>query len=199
MKILAIAGSPRPKGNSNTLLNRFIQGAREAGAEVELVRPFRMKIAPCIGCEKCRENEGRCTVKDDFQTVYDQVIASDALVFATPTYFSSVSAQMKTFIDRCQSFWALTYVLKRPMPPGPAGSHTRKVALISVSGQNKPEMFDGMQLIFNNIIGTLQAEKWGELLVPGVDLLGDVLKRPDALEKAYELGRRLALGMSADE
>lgn len=198
MKILAVIGSPRPKGNSTALLNAFLDGARSAGAEVEIIKPHRMKIAPCTGCERCRENDGRCVVKDEFQLAYDMVLNSDAIVLATPIYFGSVSAQLKTFIDRLQCFWALHYILKKPMPPGPAGSPTRKGVLLAVSGQNKDEMFVGARIIFKHVMSSLQAERWAELCAPGFDFPGDILKSPETLQKAYELGRRLALGLSAE-
>ena len=110
MHILAISGSPRG-GLSNTrrLLDRVLEGARSGGAETELVDLGTMHIDYCIACGTCYVT-GKCSRKDDFAALYEKMLASDGLVLGSPVYFSSVTAQLKTVIDRlsdaihCQLF-----------------------------------------------------------------------------------------------
>lgn len=100
MKILGITGSPRGK-NSNTLalLESALNAAAEAGAETEIVDITKLRINYCLVCDKCYET-GICPVKDDFNLVYDKFLSADGIILASPVYFNSVSAQLKTFIDR---------------------------------------------------------------------------------------------------
>lgn len=121
MKILGIIGSPRKRSNSTALLQQVLAGAQAEGADTQTIVPAKMKIAPCIACEGCYKT-GRCVVKDDYQAVYDMILACDARLLATPVYFGAVSAQVKPFIDRAQCFYAMRDVLKAKVPAGPAGA-----------------------------------------------------------------------------
>ena len=101
--ILAIYGSPRKHGNTSRLLKQAVAGARDAGAQIEEIWLNRLKISPCLEIYGCK-NDGRCVIKDDFQAIYDQIITCDGIMIATPIFFYSMSAQVKAFMDRCQSF-----------------------------------------------------------------------------------------------
>jgi multimeric flavodoxin WrbA len=98
-------GSPR-KGNTEILLNEALSGAKESGAEAELIRICEMNIAACDGCETCHQS-GECRIKDDMQEAYEKLLTADAIILGSPVYFWSVSGQAKTFMDR-------TYALRYP-------------------------------------------------------------------------------------
>jgi multimeric flavodoxin WrbA len=99
VKVLGIVGSPRKGGNTEIMLEEALAAAREAGAETEIVRIADKNIAPCDACYSCRKT-GVCKIKDDMQPIYKQLEAADGVFFATPVYFYSVTAQLKTVIDR---------------------------------------------------------------------------------------------------
>lgn len=102
MKMLAINGSPRKK-NSNTdrLLLPFLEGAREAGADVELVYLQGMNIQPCLGCFHCwLKTPGQCLQKDDMPGLLDRLREADVTVLGTPLYVCGMTAQLKTMMDR---------------------------------------------------------------------------------------------------
>ena len=109
-KVLAIYGSPRRKGNTSLLLKRSVEGAREAGADVEEVVLRDLNMSPCLEIYGCK-NSGRCAIKDDFQALYDKLLACDGLMLASPVFFYTVSAHTKILIDRCQSFWVKKYCI----------------------------------------------------------------------------------------
>jgi multimeric flavodoxin WrbA len=155
-----------------------------------------MHIGPCLACDGCYKT-GRCIVKDDFQAQYEAVLESDALVLATPVYFGAVTAQVKPFIDRFQCFWARRDIVKDPLPPGPAGG-TRKGVLITVGGIDKPIMFEGVRTTFDFVMRSLEGEVWAELTYGGYDEQEAILENSEALARARELGRRLALGLNAE-
>ena len=99
-KVLVISASPRANGNSDLLAQKFAQGAIEAGNVVDIVNLREKKIGYCTGCSYCQTHEGHCCLKDDAEGIIDQMIQSDVLVFATPTYFYSMAGQLKVLIDR---------------------------------------------------------------------------------------------------
>jgi multimeric flavodoxin WrbA len=196
VKILGIKGSPRKRANSTALLEQLLAAAREAGAETQVIVPWELDIAPCLACDGCRKN-GRCTKKDDFQAVYDRILGSDALVLATPIYFGAVSAQVKALVDRCESFWAMTYVLGVPVPPGPSGGR-RQGVLIATAGQAKEIMFQGPRITFDFLMRSLQGEIYAELLYGDLDARDAIRKNVVAMERAQRIGRRLALRLEPE-
>jgi multimeric flavodoxin WrbA len=98
-KVLILSSSPRKRGNSNALCDRFMEGAVEASHQVEKVVLAEKKINYCTGCYACKA-DGKCAQKDDMAQILDSMIAADVIVMATPVYFYSMCAQMKTVIDR---------------------------------------------------------------------------------------------------
>ena len=101
-KVLILSSSPRKGGNSDTLCNNFMKGAQDAGHEVEKIFLKDKKINYCVGCGYCA-NSGYngCAQIDDMTDVLKKMIEADVIVMATPVYFYTMSAQMKTLIDRC--------------------------------------------------------------------------------------------------
>ena len=98
-KVLIITSSLRDNSNSSALAERFMEGAKETGNEVELISLKTNRIAPCLGCNHCQIH-GECIMKDKLNEMLDKIIDSDVLVFASPTYYYSISGTLKNFIDR---------------------------------------------------------------------------------------------------
>lgn len=97
--VLILSSSPRENGNSDTLCKEFAKGAIDAGHNVEVVRIPNKKIGYCIGCYACHKT-GKCFQNDDMVELTTKVLNANVIVFATPVYFYTMSAQLKTFIDR---------------------------------------------------------------------------------------------------
>jgi multimeric flavodoxin WrbA len=189
MKLLAIAGSPRRGGNTDLLLDQFVEGAAGAGAETSVLTACNLKIEGCRHCDACLE-KGQCRVQDDMQLVYRELEEADRIVIASPLQFMTVPAQLKALIDRCQPLWARKYILKIP----PLGdTRERRGFLISVGGRRTiPNVFDAELVTIKTLFRAMDVTYSGDLLVPGVDAMGDILKHPEALEKARAEGRMLA-------
>lgn len=98
--ILVLSASPRKDGNSDLLCDEFIKGAIEAGKQVEKIFLADKQINYCIACESCRKNNGICIWKDDIADILEKMINADVIVMATPVYFYTMNAQIKTLIDR---------------------------------------------------------------------------------------------------
>ncbi|MBP6965213.1 MAG: flavodoxin family protein [Armatimonadetes bacterium] len=104
MKVLIMSGSRNPEGQTARAANAFLDGVREAGAECELIFLPPMKIERCLQCENdgwgiCR-SEGRCVIDDDLASVADEIRGADAVVFATPVYWSDLSESLQAFLNR---------------------------------------------------------------------------------------------------
>lgn len=97
--VLILSATPRPGGNSDTLCDQFALGAREAGHTTEVVRLRDRRIGYCTGCGVCNRTH-RCVQKDDMAAILDKMVQADVIVLATPVYFYTMDAQMKTLIDR---------------------------------------------------------------------------------------------------
>ncbi|MBI9073981.1 MAG: flavodoxin family protein [Desulfatibacillum sp.] len=102
MRALAINGSPRKGGNTETLLKHALAPLEAAGWETELVQVGGKKIKGCMACYKCWEKQNmQCVVDNDiFNGVMEKMVKADALILGSPTYFTDVSAEMKALLDR---------------------------------------------------------------------------------------------------
>jgi multimeric flavodoxin WrbA len=110
VKLLGICGSPRgEQSRTLRLVNAVMRGAADAGASCEVVDVCALDLEFCIGCGICYES-GACIHEDDFPLLFDQMMEADGIVFGSPVYINSVTAQMKRILDRmadaihCQKF-----------------------------------------------------------------------------------------------
>ena len=184
--IIAIYGSPRRKGNTATLLKHAVQGARDGGARVEEIFLRDLKMSPCLEIYGCK-NDGHCVIKDDFQKVRDQLLASKGLMIASPVFFYAVSAHTKILMDRCQSLWVKKYWIDET----PFGQCVpkRRGLFISVGATKGKKLYDGILLSLKYFFDVLDMELWRTLLYRGIDFEGDILEHPDYLDEAYEAGK----------
>jgi multimeric flavodoxin WrbA len=188
MRVLGISGSPRLHGNSELLLAEFLRGAKENGAEVKIIRLNNLKIAPCQHCDDCLK-AGICRVKDDMQQIYSELEQADVIVVASPVQFMGPTAQLKAMIDRTQSLWAKKYVLKiSPLNP----VKKRRGFFISVAGTKIKGMFEPSLAIVKTWFHVIGVDYAGEIILSGVDEKGAILKHPEAMQKAFEIGQKLA-------
>lgn len=188
-KVLGISGSPRRNGNTELLLKELLNGAEASGLEVELVILGELSISPCTSCDSCQK-DGQCVINDDMQLMYGKLLEADYVVFASPVYFKGVSAQMKALIDRCQALWSRKYILKQKLvSPDMAG---RKGYFISTAGsKGGNNIFSGAIMTIRSIFHVLDIEYKGELLFEGMEKKEDIIRHPNALQTAFEVGMSL--------
>lgn len=177
MNILVLNGSPRKNGNTEIMADEFIRGAAEAGHTVTKLNVGSMDIHPCIACEVCLNNDGKCFRQDDMMSVYSAVEESDMIVFASPIYWFSMTAQIKATIDR---FYA--YLLK--------GFRLKSSALLLNAHDGSPSVFDTSISNYKQIISYTGWEDKGIITVNGMDEKG-AMKKASELIQAYELGKSL--------
>jgi multimeric flavodoxin WrbA len=184
MKVIAFCGSPRKKGNSETLLNETIKGIEKTGSRVEVFYLNTMNIQPCQGCGGCYQT-GECVFHDDMDRVSSAIRSSDRIVLASPIFFYSVSAQTKIMIDRCQSFWSEKYLLKKPVEGGKYG---RKGLMLLTGGMKNNTGIKCAEACATAFFRTISVPEHVTLSYLEIDSKGDILKHPTALKDAYEAG-----------
>jgi len=102
-KIIAINGSPRKDWNTETLLNKALEGAASQGAQTELVNLYDSDYTGCISCFACKKKggeRGKCAVKDDLSPLLEKLKTADAIVFGSPIYFMNMTSGMTAFLER---------------------------------------------------------------------------------------------------
>jgi multimeric flavodoxin WrbA/putative sterol carrier protein len=174
IKILAIQGSPRPKvSNTEVLLQEFLKGTINQGAQTETIYLKEKKINFCVGCYTCwTKTPGVCVHKDDMPEILQKIRECDIIVYATPLYNYNVTGLFKVFQDR-------TIPLLDPhiIKVGNAHRHpyryetNRKMVLISNCGFPDVKHFDGLRKVFHVIEENGSIPLAGELLVPAGEML----------------------------
>lgn len=122
MKILALNGSHRKNGNTSILMREILSAAEQAGASTETLFLGDYQLDACSGCEGCSRS-WQCVIRDDYAALVAKLDQADALVLASPTYWYSVTSDMKRFIDRSYS------LIQFP--------HTRKEWISKYQGRGK--------------------------------------------------------------
>ncbi len=188
MRVLGIWASPRRGGNSEILLDALLNGAREAGAEVERIALRQLRITPCLEIQHCFK-DGTCPIKDDMAPLYEQLLAADVVALSSPIFFYGLSAQAKSMIDRTQALWARRYILEPKSSP-----LARQGVLLCTAASHGKLLFVGASLTAEYFFDAIGARYAAEIFVNGVDEKGAISKMPDSLAAAADLGGRLARG-----
>ena len=189
-KVVIVKGSPRKSGNSAALAEQVAEGARAAGAQVESFYLHGMDIQPCDACDSCQGMVGLdCIIDDDMQALYPMLREADAIVYASPVYWFTVSAQMKLFMDRCYGMTSDIDV---------AGEHAfagKRIGVVLAYGGDDPFDSGAINAIrtFQDVFNYIPAEIVGIVYGYGSEA-GEIRENQDVMEGAYELGRRLGSG-----
>lgn len=176
-KVLILSASFRKHGNSDTLCDKFMEGAKEAGNEVEKIYINDKQINYCRGCGVCN-NTHKCVQKDDMAEILDKMIKADVIVMATPVYFYSMNGQMKTLIDRTV-----------PRYEEIAGKDF--YFIVAAADDNK----DNMRRTLEGFRGFTEdclpgAKEKGVIYGTGAWQIGDINASP-AIQQAYEMGKSI--------
>ena len=113
--ILLLSGSPHERGNTETLSRQLEKELSLQGAHTTLWNLSEHPVAACYNCGNCLAT-GACVVSDAWHVLSKHMDNCDALVLIAPLYFAGPSAHLKAALDRCQSYWARKYRLKKEMP-----------------------------------------------------------------------------------
>jgi len=187
--VLGISGSQHRHGNTETLLDSFLDGAKAEGAVVEKVILKDLDFNPCRGCNACHKN-GECIVKDDAIALFDRVLASDCVAIASPIYTMGITAELKGFIDRGQYLWARKFVLKT-LFFDEVHIRQHKGVFISTAGQNWDHVFDGAFPMITAIFNGTGFEYYDNIIANNMDEYKGIKNHPTAMQDAREKGKKV--------
>lgn len=176
MNIVVLTGSPHKNGTSALLAEQFIKGAKEAGHDIYRFDAAFRKVHPCIACDHCAKDV--CVFQDDMVELSPKLLASDMIVFATPIYYFSFSAQLKMVIDR---FYAYNQELI---------DAKKKAVLLATGGDEDAWSFDVIANLYHNLCKYLCLEDQGMVLAQNT-FTREMIEQTTYPKQAYELGKAL--------
>ncbi|QXE91378.1 flavodoxin family protein [Geomonas subterranea] len=180
MKVVALLGSPRRRGNSSFLAERFLARAEGAGHRPVVHELGSLIYKGCVACYACKTGREDCAVRDDLTRVLADVAAADLLVLATPVYFGDVTSQLKAFIDRTFSYFTPDYrtaAAPSRLKPG------KQLVFIQTQGNPDESTFAD---IFPKYAGFLRRNSFGAahlVRARGVSAPDDAQKRQEILDQ----------------
>lgn len=175
MNITILNGSPRIGGNTEIMVDTFINGAKESGHKTTKINLAGKKIAGCLGCKYCFSHEGDCVQKDDMEEILKVLDQSDLVVFASPIYWFDITGQLKCVIDRMYA-------------RGKVGFNFNKTILLLDSGADK--VYEAAIAQYKAMISYLKWEDKGIIAIPYMNEKGSMKNSPK-LSEVYELGKSL--------
>jgi multimeric flavodoxin WrbA len=183
MFALGLQGSPRPKGNSDLLLEAFMDALARNGAQTQTIQVARGDIQPCKELTVC-EKKGSCPIDDEMAArIYGLLRRADIIVVASPVFFYNVTAQLKALIDRCQMLWARKYLLNLKDP----GHRIRRGVLLSTGATRGKQLFDGIHLTVKYFFDAVSARYAGHLTYRNVERRGAILSQKSMPEDVEQL------------
>ena len=185
-RVIGILGSPLTEGNTAQLLDRALEGAKDAGCTVEKIVVTNLSFEACQEMFFCRDHE-TCTMDDDMQQLYPKVRDADSIILATPIMFMGIPGKLKSFIDRCQVFFMAKYLRKESLVPAEKRA-VRKGLFICISGMKVPEVFVGAKLTVKAFFDIIDCTNGDELLISDMDTIGDITQQPGLMDAAYDKG-----------
>ena len=211
--IVAINASPRSGWNTGRLVEAAAEGARGAGADVEVIDLYKLKpFQGCISCFSCKlpKTFGRCVSEDGLSEVLDKIRRADGLVIGSPNYLGNLTAGFRALYERL-IFQYLTYNKERPN----CNEHMIPVLLITTSNCDESfydkvgykAMLNGYKQMLERFIGptkvmicgnTLQVDDYSKynwtVFDPEKKRAHHEVAFPNKLKEAYELGAGLVEG-----
>ena len=176
-KVIVISTSLRRGSNSDILADKFIEGAKMAGNEVEKISHVGKTIQFCKGCFGCQKL-GRCVINDDVNDIMAKVMKADVVVWSTPIYYYEMSGQMKTLIDRMNAMYSQNYLF-------------RDVYLLATAAENEEETPKRAEIGLTGWIDCYpKCRLAGTLFCGGVNEANEIEGNPK-LQEAFELGKKI--------
>ena len=177
MKILALNGSARKRGNTDILIDRILKGSKEKGHKSEKLYLYDYEILPCMDCRDCKKENYACTLNDGMKKIYPKMEKADLIIFGTPNYWNGPTAKMKLLIDRMRPF----------VPSRKLKGKKWVVVSPSAEGPKSCKLLVEMLRLSFDYLGMKFA---GKILVKAYEK-GKIKTNRQALEKAYEIGASL--------
>ena len=176
MNIVILSGSPRKGGTTDKLVASFTEGAESVGKQVTLFRVADMKIKACVACDICKKAQASCVHTDDMVHIYEAIRKADVLVYASPVYWFTVSAQLKLALDRIHAISAEKLPVKQC------------ALLMTCADAKEAHAEEGAVVMYKSMLSYMKWENAGIVIAAGLEDINAIDGR-DELEQARKLGK----------
>lgn len=193
MRILALQGSPRPQGNTQTVLSAVLEGAAEANVRTETIHLASLRqltgCRECFTCQQTPDGPG-CPVQDDMYDVLNKALKADVLIWATPVFCWTVAWPLKLAMDRffCMFKLGADQNLTKCLLAG------RKMAAVITAGGDETDGADLVTETCRRFAEYGQITWLGTFIATAVKTPEGILANTGLIERARNFGRRLAAG-----
>jgi len=156
MNILAICGAGMKTRNTATMVKSAFDGAMSApGATGEIIHLYDLDFRGCTGCHTCKlldeSKLGRCAQKDDLTPVLEKAIDADVLLIGSPIYYSDVTGETRSFLER-YLFAGMTYNKDR-VPLYPKRTKVGWIFTMNAPGEFYKDYFAELVALTTRFIG----------------------------------------------
>ena len=178
MKVVALNGSPRKGGNTETCLKLIEEELNKQGIEMEIIQVGN-KPKPCMACYNCLDTgSGHCIIDDEVNTWIDKMVEADGIILASPVYYGGIAGGMKCFLDRAF------------LSAGNKLHHKVGAAVVSLRRSGGLETYQQLNAYMNTmemVIATSDYWQAAHGLNPG-----EVMQDTEGVEVMQKLGRNMA-------
>ena len=191
MQVTALVGSRRKNGNTAFISRKILEALRTAlpSVETELLFLGDFDIRACTGCEGCQKSWD-CIIRDDYAAIVSRIDAADGLILASPTYWYSVTSDMKRFIDR--SYSLIQYPVSRREWISKYSGTGKLCVTAAVCEQHDESMMGSTLSLMNDFSRDLGIEAVASVKAIGHFDAGSVGGDSAVMEQAKRAGRLLA-------
>lgn len=211
-KVIGFNGSPRKGYNTDQLVQKCLEGAKSAGAEVKLYQISEMKnINPCISCLTCKRKEekyhGKCAIQDGLTPILKEMKTADALVFGSPVYFGDISAAFHVAFERM----CFSNNIYDENESSAFGKKIKTAFILTMNAKEEQAKFAHYDYFFERlshytghifgdceifpVYNTAQVKNYSKYIMTLFDVESKIREHrevfPEKLKEAYELGKRL--------
>lgn len=178
--LLALLGSPRPRGSCAQLLSAFCRDLR--GWQILRVPLTALQLLPCQGCDKYRRTD-ICRKTEDMRQLIAWFDDAQALILAAPVYFYGLPAPVKAMVDCCHPLWHRRRWKTRAKRPA---------FFLSTCGAPRRSEFEVIRRESRAFLNTIGFQVAGEMLLPGLEKSDRSQRLARAKLRARGLGKRFA-------
>lgn len=191
MRAIGLVGSRRRQGNTARLVATVLAPLRQAGVETEMLFLGDYVIGACTGCEGCADS-WKCIIDDDYDSIVERIDEADAVVLASPTYWYTVTSDMKRFIDR--SYSLIQYPQSRQQWVGKYDGGAKRCVTVAVCEQSQEEMMGNTLTLLTSFAGDIGLSVVDSVAGLGHFEAGRVADDGALLERARAAGEKLVVG-----
>ncbi|MHA1964952.1 MAG: flavodoxin family protein [Candidatus Thorarchaeota archaeon] len=202
MKVLVMNGSPRKdRGSTGGILAHFVEGMKEAKADVEILYSKGLDLGDCRGCFNCwTSTPGKCIQDDEMTEILEKMADADIIVLATPVYVDGMTGSLKTLMDRSIPLLHGAFELRDDHCRHALREHVKagKIALFSVCGFTEMDNFDPLITHVKALSKNMSREFVGSLLRPYAWIIEPALKQGAPLNDILEAVKQAGFQLVSD-